>query len=109
MNHRYALFAALAFAPAAFAETPCENLKSLSLPNVTFNAVESVAPGPFRPPTGAAAQQAAAAGAPVGRGGAPGGRGGAPAGPMLPAYCRVAMVLAPSADSHIEMELWLPT
>jgi feruloyl esterase len=27
---------------------------------------------------------------------------------MLPAYCRVAMVLAPSSDSHIEMELWLP-
>ena len=91
---------------AAFGQTPCENIKSLTLPNVTFTTVESVAAGPFRPPTGAGAAQAAAAGAPVGRGG----RGGGPAAPplMLPAYCRVAMVLAPSSDSHIEMELWLP-
>jgi feruloyl esterase len=27
---------------------------------------------------------------------------------MLPARCRVVAVLTPSADSHIEMELWLP-
>ena len=27
---------------------------------------------------------------------------------QLPAHCRVAAVLMPSADSHIEMELWLP-
>ena len=27
---------------------------------------------------------------------------------MLPAHCRVAVVLAPSSDSHIEMEVWLP-
>src|SRR5215510_2555728 len=27
---------------------------------------------------------------------------------MLPAHCRVAAVLAPSSDSHIEMEVWLP-
>src|SRR6185312_238025 len=49
----------------------------------------------------------APAGAP--QGGRGGGRGGAAAPPplMLKAYCRVAMVLAPSADSHIEMELWL--
>ncbi|HVW86349.1 MAG TPA: tannase/feruloyl esterase family alpha/beta hydrolase, partial [Bryobacteraceae bacterium] len=26
----------------------------------------------------------------------------------LPGYCRVAAVLTPSSDSHIEMELWLP-
>ena len=26
----------------------------------------------------------------------------------LPAHCRVAAVLSPSDDSHIEMELWLP-
>jgi feruloyl esterase len=26
----------------------------------------------------------------------------------LPAHCRVAAVLAPSSDSHVEMELWLP-
>ena len=33
---------------------------------------------------------------------------GAQAGLVLPAYCRVAAVLTPSADSHIEMELWMP-
>src|ERR1700743_1287188 len=82
---------------AAFGQTPCENLKSLTLPNVTFTAVESVPAGPFHPPQ------------PAGRGpaGAPGGRGAAPP-LMLPAYCRAAMVLTPSSDSHIEMELWLP-
>jgi feruloyl esterase len=92
---------ALAFSgalSAASAQTPCENLKSLTLPNVTFSAVESVPAGPFRP------AQAPGRGAPAA---APGGRGGAPP-LMLPAYCRAAMVLAPSADSHIEMELWLP-
>jgi feruloyl esterase len=30
------------------------------------------------------------------------------AGPAGPAHCRVVAVLAPSSDSHIEMELWLP-
>ena len=28
---------------------------------------------------------------------------------MLPAHCRVAAVLKPSADSQIEMEVWLPS
>src|SRR5580692_7828460 len=90
---------ALAFSGAlsfAFGQTPCENLKALTLPNVTFTTVESVAAGPFRPPQ--APGRAAAA---------PAGRGGAPA-LMLPAYCRAAIVLTPSADSHIAMELWLP-
>src|ERR1700685_2740004 len=110
MNYRNIIRIATLFSGAlsvAFGQTPCENLKSLTLPNVTFTTVESVAAGPFRPPTGPAAAQAAAAGAPVGRGGgAPaGGRGAAPP-LMLPAYCRVAMVLTPSADSHIETELW---
>ncbi len=31
------------------------------------------------------------------------------AGEALPEHCRVAAVLAPSEDSHIEMEVWLPT
>ena len=35
-----------------------------------------------------------------------GGRGQQPL--TLPAHCRIAAVLAPSPDSHIEMELWLP-
>jgi feruloyl esterase len=90
----------------AFGQTPCENLKSLNLPNVTFTKVESVPEGAFVPPTGPGAAQAAAAGAPVGRGG--GGRGPAAPPLILKAHCRAAIVLAPSSDSHIEMELWLP-
>src|SRR5580658_5517065 len=83
---------------AAFAQTPCENLKSLTLPNVTFTAVESIAAGPFRAPqTPGRGTAPAAAAVPAGRGGAPGGRGAAPP-LMLPAYCRAAMVLTPSAD-----------
>src|ERR1700675_1732379 len=69
----------------ALAQTPCERLKSLSLPNTTIIAAESVAAGPFRPP----------------------GQGEG-VSVMLPAHCRVAAVLAPSSDSHIEMEVWLP-
>src|SRR5262245_54907293 len=73
---------------AAFAQqqAPCEALKSLSLRNATITSAEFVPAGP---------QQA-------GRGG----RG--QAGAQLPAHCRVAAVLTPSSDSHIEMELWMP-
>ncbi len=74
-------------AAAALLQQPtCEPLKTLSLPAATITAAEFVAAGAQAP----------------GRGG----RGGAAA--PLPAHCRVAVTLQPSADSHIEMELWLP-
>jgi len=77
-------------ASLAFAQTPCEQLKSLSLPNTTLTAVEAVPAGPYQP------RQTP-------------GRGGPPPQPiMVPAYCRVAATLKPSADSDIKMELWLP-
>ncbi|MBZ5625872.1 MAG: tannase/feruloyl esterase family alpha/beta hydrolase [Acidobacteriia bacterium] len=94
-----------------FAQTPCDRLKSLSLPDTTFTAIEAVAAGPYQAPVPAgrggpppvAAQQA------PGRGGAgPGGRGAPPPPPMLPAHCKVAATLRPSTDSDIKMELWLP-
>lgn len=73
---------------AALAATPCESLASARLPDTTITAAEMVAAGPYQQP---------------------GGRGGAQAAPvMLPAHCRVFAVLTPSADSHIEMELWMP-
>src|SRR6185436_16155197 len=72
---------------AVVAQQPsCDGLKSLSLPNVTITAAEFVPAGV--PQTGR------------------GGRGGP--GAPLPAHCRVAATLTPSADSHIEMELWMP-
>jgi feruloyl esterase len=113
MNYSNMIRFALLFSGAlsvAFGQTPCENLKSLALPNVTFTAVESVAAGPFRPAPPPGRGPAPAAAAAAGRGGGPPAQGGRGAAPplMLPAYCRAAMVLTPSADSHIEMELWLP-
>ena len=74
-------------AAAAFLQQPaCGALKTLSLPTVTITSAEFVAAGAAAP----------------GRGG----RGGS--NEPLPAHCRVAATLTPSADSHIEMELWLP-
>jgi feruloyl esterase len=74
-------------AAAALLQQPaCDALKTLPLPRATVTAAELVAAGA----------------APAGRGGRAG------AAPPLPAYCRVAVTLTPSADSHIEMELWLP-
>jgi len=70
----------------------CESLRNLMLPNTTIETVTSVAEGPFVVP---------GAGAP---------RGGGPAQPpaTLPAHCRVVAVLAPSSDSHIVVEIWMP-
>jgi feruloyl esterase len=66
----------------------CERLaKSLSFPNTTVSLAQAVAAGKFIPPRGAAAA------------------GGATS---LPAFCRVALRLAPSPDSDITSEVWLP-
>jgi feruloyl esterase len=74
-----------------FAETPCDHLKSVSLPDTTFTAVETVASGPYQAPARAGV-----------------GAGAAVQPQTLPAHCRVAATLRPSADSDIKMELWLP-
>jgi len=72
--------------------SPCDSLSKISLPNVTVTSAESVAAGAFTPPP------------------APG-----PFGPnmalfhSLPAFCRVSATLAPSPDSDIKIELWLPS
>jgi feruloyl esterase len=69
------------------AATPCADLGSSALPNVTITSARLVEAGPFTPP---------------------GGRGGPPPAIALPAHCRIAAVLTPSADSHVEVEVWLP-
>lgn len=71
-------------APAA----PCESLARQVLPQAKVTRADAVAEGPFTPP--AAAQ------------------GPGPQSIDLPAFCRVAATLTPSADSDIKMELWLP-
>jgi feruloyl esterase len=91
----------------AYAQTSCDALKSsLSFPDATITAIESIAAGPASAPAGRGAAAAAAPAAAAGRGG----RGAAPAAPVnvLPAYCRVALTLKPSADSDIKMEAYLP-
>src|SRR5215471_7648378 len=65
----------------------CATLKSLSLPDTTITAADVVPEGPLKPSD--ANQQ------------------GAPTMP-LHAHCRVAAVIAPTSDSHIEMEVWMP-
>jgi feruloyl esterase len=72
------------FATFAQQQSACEGLKTLTLQHTTITAAELRPAGAAQP----------------GRG-----RG---AGTQLPAHCRVAAVLAPSSDSHIEMELWMP-
>jgi feruloyl esterase len=90
----------------ALAAATCESLTSMSAREITITSAAIVAAGP--------PQTAGAAAAGRGRGQAPAasaaGRGSAGrASAVLPEYCRVAAVLAPSSDSHIEMELWMPT
>jgi feruloyl esterase len=90
-------FAALALAglhaQAAPTAESCAALTKVSLANVTITSASFVAAGTMP--------------APPARGGGP----GAVANPFadLPAVCRVAATLKPSADSDIKMELWLPT
>ena len=83
---------------ALAAPTPCANLKSISLPNTTITMAESVPAGVFTPPKGPPPPP-------------PSGRT-RPRPPevvlTVPALCRVAATLKPSADSDIKMEVWLP-
>lgn len=70
----------------------CESLVSLSLPQTTITSAQIVAAGAFVPPPGPGpvAQAQAAAFSDV------------------PAFCRVSATLAPSSDSDIKIEVWLP-
>jgi feruloyl esterase len=85
------LIGALAHAATAYAGPPttptthgsCDALAKASVPNVTILSAEPVAAGPFSP------------GAPVPKS-------------EVPAFCRVSASLAPSADSDIRIEVWLP-
>jgi feruloyl esterase len=73
--------------PNAATTGSCDSLTSLVLPGAKITSAKSVAAGTFSVP-GAARQN--------------------PAFKQLPEFCRVAATLTPSADSHIEMELWMP-
>jgi feruloyl esterase len=68
-------------APAAAAT--CDDLAKLALPNTTIQAAQPQLAGSFTPPEGKAFEN-------------------------MPAFCRVVGVLAPSKDSNIQFEVWLP-
>jgi len=69
----------------AQAASPCESLKSTQLSNTTITASDLIAAGAFGGPAGGSADYK-----------------------TLPAFCRVQGVIAPSTDSHIEFEVWMP-
>lgn len=70
----------------------CEKLKSLPVPDTTITSSETVPAGPFIWPEGAFAP--------------PGTNKNDPE--PIPEHCRIKMVLTPSDDSDINVELWLP-
>ncbi len=72
-------------AATGFGASTCESIANLKLPGTTISAAQPVEPGAFAPPAGSAAPFK-----------------------NLAAFCRVQGVLAPSSDSHIEFEVWLP-
>jgi feruloyl esterase len=68
----------------------CDAIAKLTLAKTTITSARWVDEGPMATGTAPAAQRAAAP--PI----------------ILPAHCRVAIVMTPSSDSHIEAEVWLP-
>ena len=81
------LIATAAYLPAPAGAASCESLTSLTLPNTTMTLATPVAAGEFTPPVPT------------------------PPGANfkgMPAFCRVAATLAPSKDSDIKIEVWLP-
>ena len=98
---------------AANAVTPCESLTGLKLDKTTITSAQMVPEGPApargRGQGAPADARGATAAAPRagGAANAPGG-GPQPAPAMIPAHCRLQIVLKPTSDSLINMEMWLP-
>jgi feruloyl esterase len=110
---------ALMLLGAAAAPTPCESLTGLKLDKATITSAQMVPEGPA-PARGGGGRRGAAAGAARGGDTAPPGGGAPPRGganaagraqappQMIPAHCRLQIVLKPTSDSLINMEIWLP-
>jgi feruloyl esterase len=69
----------------AAAASSCASLSKLALPHATITLAQAVEAGPFTAPGQDAASTRA-----------------------LPAFCRVAATLKPTADSDIKIEVWMP-
>ena len=87
------MFSVLTLAVMLADSSQCDAIAKMALAGTTVTAARWVDAGPMaqEPTAGAAAGQRSAA-PPI----------------MLPAHCRVAIVMKPSNDSHIEAEVWLP-
>src|SRR5579863_3480201 len=83
----------LAFVQLPLAAATCESLSSLAIPHTTITLALSVGAGEFRLPAGTPAPFLGAAG---------------PNFKDLPAFCRVSATSAPSNDSEIKIEVWMP-
>jgi len=82
-------------AAAGALNMPCTELTHIALERATITSAVDVAAGLFKPEaTGANAAQPPA---------------NAPPPQPIPQHCRVKMVLKPTPDSNINVELWLPT
>ena len=88
-----ALFALSAVSPVLAQNSPCEELARLQWPHTRVTLAQLVSSGAFTPPAA---------------GPGPGGRAPAPLFKTLPAFCRVAVTLTPTADSDIKSEIWMP-
>ena len=72
-----------AFAISSAFGSSCESLAHVSIPSTTITIAQSIMSGTFTPP------------------------GGAPI-TGLPPFCRIALTVTPTSDSHINVEVWLP-
>src|SRR5215472_13451143 len=96
MHNRTCMLLACSFLLSIFslaADAPvrtCASLKQLGLPNVTITMAEMVAAGMFTPLDLKPDEKVP------------------PVYKTVPAFCRVAATLAPTADSEIKVEIWMP-
>lgn len=84
-----ALCCGIGISHRASAAESCDKLKSVHLEHTTITAAITVEKGRFIPADARSAPSRVFE--------------------SLPQFCRVEGVIAPSADSHIEFEVWLPT
>jgi Tannase and feruloyl esterase len=87
------IFVSATLACFANAEAPpksCASLKQVTLPNVTISVAATIAAGAFVPPDQKPDEKIP------------------PIYKKTPAFCRVEATLAPSSDSDIKVEVWMP-